>query len=74
MTDRKDDQGTKTGEQAPSDLDYLDMPRIYRRPQEARDDGDDYLPLPRIVCRGIGAWREEKPSLWFRLRRWISGS
>lgn len=72
MADRKEDQDAKAGEQAPAEMDCLDIPMVNRMLPDVRDDEGDYLPLPPIICRGIGKWREEKPSLWSRLRRWVS--
>lgn len=70
MTDRNEDQGAKAGEPLPDDLDCPGTPMIDRAHSEAHEDDNDYLPLPPIICRGIGAWREDQPSLWVRLRRW----
>jgi hypothetical protein len=73
MTDRKEYQQAKAVEQSSDDSDNLDIPMINRTPSEARDDEGDYLPLPHFICRGIGEWHQEKPSLWSRLRNWIRG-
>lgn len=73
MTERKEDHGAKAVEQAPDDADYLDMPRIYRRQPEARDSAPDELDCLMTPMISRCGRRIERPSLWARLRKWISG-
>jgi len=40
-------------------------------PKDA-DGGNDYLPLPLFIGRRVEYRVEEEPSLWLRLRRWLS--
>jgi len=48
-----------------------------QHPQNApQTDDDDYLPLPPIICRGIGTMREEAQArrerkLRYRLLQWF---
>jgi len=72
MTDRNAEPGSKNSmtSAAPSKADQHDQ----AAPQTA---DDDYLPLPPIICRCIGMWREEEEQarrerkLWYRLSQWL---
>lgn len=70
MTD--EDAGAEVGEQEAAELDYLDIPMINRMRPDTRDDENGCLSLLRYVCRCRSERDQEEPSIWSRLRRWIS--
>jgi hypothetical protein len=71
MTDRNAEQESKNS------MTYSPPTNAGQRRQAAlQPDDDDYLPLPPIICRGIGTLHKEAQArrerkLWYRLFQWF---